>query len=66
MSQAVLTETSLLRRLVKSCFRIILILVLIVLVLLGIVWCLAGTDRGFDWALSQASKRVDGLEITIV
>lgn len=62
MSSAVLPKFF--PRLGKACLWILLIIFLLVLLALGLLWFLAGTDRGFDWALSQATKRVDGLEIT--
>jgi len=48
----------------KACLWTFLTLLFLVLLTLGIVWCLAGTDKGFHWALTQATNRVEGLEIT--
>ncbi len=53
-----------LRRLLKTLFWIVLFILLLFLLALAIVWFLAGTDKGFDLAMAEATKRVPGLEIT--
>jgi len=53
--------------LVRTCYKTVLWVLLIVFVLLLIalvlIWCFAGTDTGFNIALKQATQRVEGLTI---
>ena len=56
-------KPGLVRRSGKALLKIFILLGLMVLLLLCLIWSLAGTDRGFEWALSQTTKRVDGLHI---
>ncbi len=54
------------KKLLKWLGRILLVLVILILIVLGIAWFLLGTDRGFSFATREASKRVDGLQLTNV
>ncbi len=51
------------RRILKVFGWLLFIVLLLVLLILGIVWFLAGTDKGFDLAVNEATKRVPGLAI---
>ncbi len=51
------------RTAVKTLLWVLLIVFILLLLALATVWFLAGTDKGFDLALSQATQRVEGLEI---
>lgn len=51
----------------KSTCKCLLWIFLVIILLLALVllacWFIAGTDKGFDFALSQATQRIEGLEI---
>jgi len=51
------------RRLLKWIGIILLVLLLIVLLALGALWFLAGTEKGFNLVTREAARRVDGLEL---
>ena len=49
------------KRLLKWFGKSLLATVVLLLIILGIVWYLLGTDKGFSTVTSQLSKRIDGL-----
>lgn len=42
---------------------LLLVLVLLIVLLLGIAWVAAGTDKGFGFVTEQLASRVDGLDL---
>ena len=63
MTEFAESKRSPLRSLLKWLGILLLVLLLLLVLVLGIVWVLAGTDKGFAFVTDQVSERVEGLEI---